>query len=40
MYYLASDPSQFYPDASDTSLTAIFKQIGQNLGKTRLINSP
>ena len=37
MYYLASDPSQFYPDASDTSLTAIFKQIGQNLGKTRLI---
>ena len=37
MYYLASDPSKFYPDASDTSLTAIFKQIGQNLGKTRLI---
>jgi Flp pilus assembly protein TadG len=40
MYYLASDPSQFYPDASDTSLASIFKQIGQNLGQTRLINGP
>jgi Putative Flp pilus-assembly TadE/G-like len=38
MYYMASAPADFYPDASDTSLTAIFKQIGQNLGKTRLIS--
>jgi Flp pilus assembly protein TadG len=40
MYNLASDPSQFYPDASDASLASIFKQIGQNLGQTRLINGP
>jgi hypothetical protein len=37
MYNIASDPADFFPDASNQSLTAIFKQIGQNLGKTRLI---
>ena len=40
MYYMASTPADFFPDASDTSLTSIFQQIAQNLGKTRLISAP
>jgi Putative Flp pilus-assembly TadE/G-like/Putative Tad-like Flp pilus-assembly len=37
MYNLASSPADFFPDASNTSLDQIFKQIGTNLGKTRLV---
>lgn len=37
MYNLASNPADFYADASNASLNQIFKQIGQNLGKTRLV---